>query len=249
MSDAITSLPIKKGEEEFVFLDLSDWNVSADLGRTFIAETAPLNIKNVFGFGASSVAVLQTGRGANYFLLEEQVEVSPPFASTAFPKFYTVVLEAPAAEDTSRDIQTSNPLAYFISGDYAELKGGISSLICGSLRRKSLLGAGGVFRVENDWISEVIRLSEIGKEDESLDVIFDNIDEMLLQGRFDDCDSAVSSILIRKFSNAQLITVLTATLPAKPKLGSRREIVRRIRSELSERTSPAVANALLRGLD
>ena len=92
-----------------------------------------------------------------------------------------------------------------------------------------------------------IELSRGGKQDESLDVIFDNIDEMLLRGEFEECDSVLSTMPVNQLSNAQLITVLTATLAAKIELQNRGNFVRQVHSVLESRDSDA--DLLVRGLE
>jgi len=130
MSDAITSLPIRSAESEPIFLDISQWNDSAGTKRAFVAETAPLRVTNVIGIGgAPGATVWRMGPRANYFVLEEQLEVSPQFASTAFPKFYTFLLETPSAEDTSKAAQTTGRPVFFVSGDYPQLDAGLPNFI------------------------------------------------------------------------------------------------------------------------
>jgi hypothetical protein len=129
MSEAITSLPIRSAQSEPIFLDISQWNDLAGIKRGFVAGTAP-KVTNVIGVGgAPGETVWRMGQRANYFIFEEQLEVSPQFASTAFPKFYTFLLETPSAEDTSKAIQTTGRPAYFISGDYPQLDAGLPNFI------------------------------------------------------------------------------------------------------------------------
>jgi hypothetical protein len=97
-----------------------------------------------------------------------------------------------------------------------------------------------------DWVSKAIELSSAGKKDQSLDVIFDNIDEMLLRSRFEACDSVLAKLPLNQLSNAQLITVLTATLAAKERLRNREHFFEQVRSILIERDSEV--ELLLRGL-
>jgi len=140
MSDAIT-LPIRSAECEPIFLDTSQWNVSAGIARAFMAGTAPLKVTNVIGVGgAPGATVWRTGRRANYFVLQEQMGGSPQFASTAFPKFYTFLLETPSAEDTSKAVQTTGRPAFLVFGDYAELEAGLPSFISAAPQQASGFG-------------------------------------------------------------------------------------------------------------
>ena len=85
------------------------------------------------------------------------------------------------------------------------------------------------------WLAEAVVLAERGKKDESLDVIFDALDDLLLQSRFKECDEALTSMVTDRLSNAQLLTVLTATLQAKSRLPSRPDFVSRGKSTLRKR--------------
>jgi len=74
-----------------------------------------------------------------------------------------------------------------------------------------------------------------GKKEESLDLIFDALDDLLLKSRFKDCDEVLASIAADRLNNAQLLTVLTATLPAKSRLRSRADFVVRVEATLHKR--------------
>jgi hypothetical protein len=98
-----------------------------------------------------------------------------------------------------------------------------------------------------EWITKSMELYQAGKKEESLDVIFDTIDEMLLASKFNECDRGLSEIPVEEISNAQLLTVLTATIAAKERLSNRNELVRRVRLELERRGADAFR--LLSGLE
>jgi hypothetical protein len=98
-----------------------------------------------------------------------------------------------------------------------------------------------------DWISQSVELYQHGKKEESLDIIFDFIDDMLLSSRFSDCDRLLLQLSVEDLSNPQLLTVLTATLAAKEHLASRATFVDRVKSELGRRG--ADASRLLAGLE
>jgi hypothetical protein len=71
---------------------------------------------------------------------------------------------------------------------------------------------------------------------------------MLLAGRFDECKELLEEMPVGRLSNAQLLTVLTATLAARDKLNpSRAGLVDRIKSTLAARG--AEADQLLSGLE
>ncbi len=97
------------------------------------------------------------------------------------------------------------------------------------------------------WIQQSVELYKTGRKEESLDVIFDTIDEMLLASKFDECDLALSKIPVNNLSNAQLLTILTATLAAKEHLSNRRSLVDRVKKQLARRG--ADVTGLMMGLD
>jgi hypothetical protein len=98
-----------------------------------------------------------------------------------------------------------------------------------------------------NWIAKSIELYRAEKREESLDVIFDSIDEMLLESKFAECDAALSETPVDELSNAQLLTFLTATVAAREHLPSRNRFVGRVKSVLKQRE--ADAPRLLAGLE
>ena len=97
------------------------------------------------------------------------------------------------------------------------------------------------------WIEQAIILDREEKEEQSLDVIFDHIDEMLLASKFAECDSMLLLLPVERLTSAQLITILTATLPARPLLPNRAKFFEAVRTIL--RNQGADAEAILVGLE
>jgi hypothetical protein len=97
------------------------------------------------------------------------------------------------------------------------------------------------------WIDASIALWESGKTTESLDVIFDFIDDLLLASKFEECDSALAKLPVGRLSNAQMVTLLTATAPAKDRLPARSTLFANCKNEIHARG--ADAENLLVGLD
>ena len=98
-----------------------------------------------------------------------------------------------------------------------------------------------------DWLARSIELYQAGKKEESLDVIFDTIDDMLLASRFDDCDAILTETSVAELSNPQLLTLLTATAAAKDRLPGRQALIGRVKLVLEERGGDA--SRLLAGLE
>lgn len=100
---------------------------------------------------------------------------------------------------------------------------------------------------DHSWINEAVRLEEEGSIEESLDMIFDTIDDWLLDGRFEECSSFLRVLEVETLTTPQLLTILTATLPARSALGDREEFFVRVRTTLQDRGE--AADALLSGLN
>jgi hypothetical protein len=97
------------------------------------------------------------------------------------------------------------------------------------------------------WIDRAIELEGQGKREESLDAIFDGLDELLLNGKFEQCAAILSLLPVQRLSNAQLLTVLTASLPARNKLSTREALVDRVKALLKARGADVAR--LMVGLD
>lgn len=91
------------------------------------------------------------------------------------------------------------------------------------------------------------RLDQRGQTDAALDIIFDQIDEMLLAGEFDRVDQLLIEIMPGDFSVDLLLGLLTATLPAKNRLSNREAFFERVAQTLHDRGE--AKDGLLVGLD
>lgn len=99
-----------------------------------------------------------------------------------------------------------------------------------------------------DWVEQSIDLFRSGKKEESLDIIFDNLDDLLLSSKFSECDLSLSIMPVERLANAQLLTVLTATSAApKDQIPSREVFYQRAKAVLELRG--ADADGLLVGLE
>lgn len=103
-----------------------------------------------------------------------------------------------------------------------------------------------------DWVETSIGLERAGEREKALDVIFDRLDDLLLaaqsdESKFRECDAAIAGVPAERMSNAQLLTVLTATAGAKDRLPSRASFYARAKAVMEKRG--ADANRLLVGLE
>lgn len=98
------------------------------------------------------------------------------------------------------------------------------------------------------WIESAIAADRDQRKEQSLDIIFDNLDELLLDSKFQDCNAVLDSMPIERLSNSQLLTVLTATAAApREKLPARATFFVRTKEVIKSRG--ANAEELLVGLE
>jgi hypothetical protein len=97
------------------------------------------------------------------------------------------------------------------------------------------------------FLEHARRLDASGQTDFALDIIFDQIDEMLLAGQFDRANQLLIDTAIDEYSVELLLGILTATLPAKDRLPERAEFFRRVEETLRSRGE--LKDGLLVGLD
>lgn len=104
----------------------------------------------------------------------------------------------------------------------------------------------GAKQIDHPWLAEAMQLEATGRSEESLDIIFEKLDDWLLGGSFDACSSFLADAPVDELSTAQLLTILTATLPACTKLPPRATFFDRVRQFLRGRGEDA--DTLLSGL-
>lgn len=91
------------------------------------------------------------------------------------------------------------------------------------------------------------RLDKSGQTDAALDIVFDQIDEMLLAGKFKKVNQLLVDTETDNYSVELLLGILTATLPAKNQLQDRAEFYKRTARTLHSRGE--LQEGLLVGLD
>ena len=87
----------------------------------------------------------------------------------------------------------------------------------------------------DNWLAKAIQLEASGQQEQSLDIIFDKLDDWLLAEDFDRCSSFLTDVQVDQLSTAQLLTILTVTYPAKTKLTTRRVFFDQVRKTLKAR--------------
>ncbi len=97
------------------------------------------------------------------------------------------------------------------------------------------------------FLRNVKRLDKRERLDTALDLIFDQVDELLLSGAFDEVDQILGHVVPDEFSTEVLVGLLTVTLPAKNQLARRDEFFQRVAETL--RTRGETDQRILIGLD
>ena len=97
------------------------------------------------------------------------------------------------------------------------------------------------------WLEEVYSLVASGDPDTAIDLVFENIDEMLLEGHFDACNELLLAVDVKRLDTNLLVALLSVTRDAKAALSHRDEFVRRVKHRL-ESLAPKRRESLLAGL-
>ena len=79
-----------------------------------------------------------------------------------------------------------------------------------------------------------------------IDQLFDYIDDLLLDGKFKECDNFISSLTIENLSTEEVLVILTATIAAKNKLLKRQQFYKIAEKKLVKEN---INKSVLKGLD
>lgn len=98
-----------------------------------------------------------------------------------------------------------------------------------------------------EWLRKVRDLDLEGRIDDSLDVLYEHADDLMLEGRFSELDGVVGQVDVEGMSLDLMIGFLTITNLAKEHLPSRATLVTAIETRIRE-IAPEREESLLRGL-
>lgn len=87
-----------------------------------------------------------------------------------------------------------------------------------------------------------------GRVDNALDVLYDRVDDLLLEGAFNTCNALLACVDVERSDETLLLGILTITHAARERLPRRAEFFRQVRGRIL-RTSPNEAEGLLQGLE
>lgn len=98
------------------------------------------------------------------------------------------------------------------------------------------------------WLGDIYSLVARQQPDEAADVLFDHVDDLLLEQQFQSCDDLLRTIDLKRLDRNLLIALLSITLSAKEALPYRPRLLERTRARLTS-SDPGRVDRLLDGLD
>lgn len=98
-------------------------------------------------------------------------------------------------------------------------------------------------------LTELYRLGEMGKTDAALDLLYDTLDDLLLDHQYAECEKYLRETDPERLPDAVLVGLLTITFAARRFLRERAYAYLRIAKKLARTMSPEQVAATLRGLE
>lgn len=83
------------------------------------------------------------------------------------------------------------------------------------------------------------------KFDQAIDFIYDELDDRLLDRKFDEINEILQSMVRNEYSTDILLSILTVTLPWKKDLSERKRIIEKVRKQHNEVESELLLLGLL----
>lgn len=99
------------------------------------------------------------------------------------------------------------------------------------------------------FLDSVYSLAKQGKEDHAIDVIFEYVNSLLVQREFKSCDELLAEVNIEKIPPVLMVSFLTITAAAKPKLKNRDRFFKLVWGMVARQRGQDAADRLLDGLD
>ncbi len=97
------------------------------------------------------------------------------------------------------------------------------------------------------WLEDVYSFVQQNKLDDAIDVLFYNIDDLLLAGELYKCDCLLKTIDLKRLDTNLVVALLSITKSAKHKLSERASFVLRALNRLNE-LSPDRVSKMISGL-
>ncbi len=97
------------------------------------------------------------------------------------------------------------------------------------------------------WMNEVGTLMAAGKIEEALGIVFNNCDNLLIAGKFDEINTLLDQVDTDRMNIELMVGLLAATLPAKDKLSARKHYYEKVKVRLTELV-PDRVDRIMKGL-
>jgi hypothetical protein len=101
----------------------------------------------------------------------------------------------------------------------------------------------------SDFLNTVYGFAKRGEEDEAIDVILEYINDLLVEGQFDSCDRILDEVDLARIPPVLMVSFLTITAAAKPKLKSRDRFFKVVQRLVAKQRGGKATARLLDGLD
>lgn len=88
------------------------------------------------------------------------------------------------------------------------------------------------------WLAEAVNLDSIGKMDGALDIVYNKLDDLLLQGQYTKVDHFLKQLVAANYSPNLLLGILTVTFYASEHLPSRAEFLEKTVAVFEENHLP-----------
>lgn len=104
-----------------------------------------------------------------------------------------------------------------------------------------------------EWLDKVYELVKNSNDknyftEKALDLVFENLDDLFRAGKFDEADKILNVVDLNQLDTNLLSGFMSATYPARDKLISRPDFMKRVRVKLTELV-PKRVDAIMKGLD
>jgi len=98
------------------------------------------------------------------------------------------------------------------------------------------------------WLEDVYSLFETNKMRKAIDVVFDNIDNLCCEQRFEEIDEILSKVDLDRLDENLIVAFLTISFGAKNYIKQRASFYEKAEFKLLEAKDPDVVKQILNGL-
>lgn len=96
------------------------------------------------------------------------------------------------------------------------------------------------------WLNECLELMTQGKDGAAIDVMFEAVDDLLLDGKFEEVDAQLDELDVTQFNSTMTVAILSITYPIRDR-EARKRLADRARQHIYN-IAPDRAERLLKNL-